>query len=141
VLSIELRQIFRPNGLIDDVVVYGAPVDYLQFSESVKRAIATCDPVVLETDSPISIEIKREKDAGHLFTSFQNEANEYFSLRDWNDRNILRVVGSEAVLSELSGFLSDLAGRGRGYSYISEYSESNAYSGNSPEWRLHVEDA
>ncbi|MCK9202327.1 MAG: hypothetical protein M0P42_14440 [Gallionella sp.] len=139
VLRIELRQMFRPNGLIDDVVVYGVPEDYRQFSERVKAAISLPDEVVLSTDSPICIEISKGNESEGLFTSLQNESNEYFSMKDWNARNILRVVGSEAVLRELSEFLTCLSGSGDGYSYISEFSISSEYSRYSPEWRLHVQ--
>jgi hypothetical protein len=130
---------FRPNGLIDDVVVYGAPEDYEQFSEQVRAAISLPDAVVLKSDSPICIEISKNNESEDLFTSLQNESDEYFLMKDWNARSILRVVGSEAVLSELSEFLSDLSGRGEGYSYISEFSVSSKYSRISPEWRFHVQ--
>jgi hypothetical protein len=130
---------FRPNGLIDDVVVYGAPEDYEQFSERIRAAISSPDAVVLNSDSPICIEISKNNESEDLFTSLQNESDEYFSMKDWNARKILRVVGSEVVLGKLSEFLSDLSGRGKGYSYISEFSVSSKYSGLSPEWRLHVQ--
>jgi hypothetical protein len=139
VLKIELRQMFRPNGLIDDVVIYGTPEDYELFSERVSSALSSPDAVVLNSDSPMCIEISMNKESEDLFTSLQNENNEYFSMKDWNARSILRVVGSEAVLRELSEFLSDLSGKGKGYSYISEFSASSKYSGLSPEWRLHVQ--
>jgi hypothetical protein len=130
---------FRPNGLIDDVVVYGAPEDYEQFSERVRAAISSLDAVVLNGDSPICIEISKNNESEDLFTSLQNESNEYFSMKDWSARSILRVVGSETVLKELSEFLSGLSGRGEGYSYISKFSVSSEYSRYSPEWRLHVQ--
>ena len=140
VLKIELRQMFRANGLIDDVVVYGSPEDYVQFSGKVKEAIYLPAAVVLKTASPTCIEISKGNESEDLFTSLQNESDEYFSMEDWNARNILRVVGSEEVLSKLSDFLVDLSGRGKGYSYLSEFSDSCRYSGLSPEWRLHVQD-
>lgn len=130
---------FRPNGMIDDVVVYGAPEDYEQFSEQVRAATSSPDAVVLNSDSLICIEISKNNESEDLFTSLQNGRNEYFSMADWKARSILRVVGSEAVLNELSEFLSDLAGRVEGYSYISEFSVFSEYSDSSPEWRLHVE--
>ena len=140
-LRIELRQIFRSNGLIDDVVVYGAPEDYEQFSKQIKAAISSSDAVVLNSDSPILIEISKDNKSEILFTSLQNESDEYFSMEDWSARSILRVIGSEAVLKKLSEFLPDLSGRGEGYSYISEFSISNEYSSFSPEWRFHVKNA
>lgn len=91
------------------------------------------------SESDISIEIIRDEDEEELFTSLQNKTNDYFSMDDWNDRDILRIYGSNRVLFSLQEFLNDLAGRGEGYSYISEYSENENYSNNSPEWRLHVE--
>lgn len=129
---------FRSNGLIDDVVTYGTPTDYVQFSEKVRAAAGSPDAVMLNTDSPILIEISKNNESEELFTSLQNESNDYFSMKDWNARNILRVVGSETILRELSAFLSDLSVRGKGYSYISEFSVSSTYSRYSPEWRLQV---
>ena len=140
-LRIELRQIFRSNGLIDDVVFYGAPEDYEQFSKQIKAAISSSDAVVLNSDSPILIEISKDNKSEILFTSLQNESDKYFSMEDWSARGILRVIGSEAALKKLSEFLSDLSGRGEGYSYISEFSISNEYSSFSPEWRFHVKNA
>ncbi len=87
----------------------------------------------------ISIQIIRDEAENKLFTSLQNDKNEYFSLDEWNNRSILRVFGGANVLASLQAFLRDLSGRGEGYSYISEYSESIGYSNDSPEWRLHVE--
>jgi hypothetical protein len=130
---------YRSNGLIDDFVVYGAPEDYLKFSELVKAAISSPGVVVLECDSPIHIEISKDYPFNMLFTTLQNESNEYFLTKDWEARNILRVFGTEAILDELSSFLIDLSGRGEGYSYISEFSEQSEYSNQSPEWRLHVQ--
>lgn len=138
-LRIELRQMFKPNGLIDDIVVYGTPDDYRQLSERVKAAVSSPNPVVSSSAFPIRIEISKNNEREDLFTSLQNEANEYFSMKDWEARSILRVVGSEALLTELSEFLADLSNRGEGYSYLSEFSESSEYFLFSPEWRLHVQ--
>lgn len=139
VRRIELRQLFRPNGLIDDVVVYGTPEDYEQFSERVRVAISSPDAVVLNSDLPLCIEISKNNESEDLFTSLQNERDEYLSMKDWNARSILRVIGSEKVLKELSAFLFDLSRKGEGYSYISEFSVTSEYSRSSPEWRLHVQ--
>jgi hypothetical protein len=139
VLRIELRQMFRSNGLIDDVVVFGKPEDYQQFSERVKAAIASSAPVVLECEPTVCVEISKNNSSDDLFTSLQNESNEYFSMQAWEARNILRVTGPESILSQLSAFLTALSAKGEGYSYISEFSESSSYSRYSPEWRLHVQ--
>ena len=138
-LRIELRQKFRSNGLIDEVVVFGTPEEYLQFAELVNTAINSTEPIFLESDSLVRIEISQSEYSEELFTSLQNENDEYFSMQDWAARDILRVKGSDAVLRKLSAFLVDLSGRGIGYSYISEFSESSSYLNHSPEWRLHVE--
>lgn len=131
---------FRSNGLIDDFVVFGMPEDYLPVAEAIQNVISSNSPRTIETNSSINIEIIIVKnETKELFTSLQNENNEYFSMKEWQDRNILRVKGSKAVLMELYQFLVDLSGRGQGYSYISEYSENHTYSHCSPEWRLHVE--
>lgn len=139
-LRVELRQMYRSNGLIDEFVVYGEPEDYVRFSEEVRSAISSPAPVIVKTDSPLQIEVSKGNESEDLFTSLQNESGEYFSMDAWNARSILRVIGSEQVLIELSDFLADLSGRGNGYSYISEFSESRNYSSHSPEWRLHVQD-
>lgn len=138
-LKIEARQMFRSNGLIDDFAVYGAPEDYLRFNETIKAAVSGDKAVMLDTDTPLSIEVTLDNEAHELFTSLQNENNEYLSMEEWNERNILKVAGSEEVLIELCTFLVSLSKRGNGYSYISEYSEKHKYSQYSPEWRLHVE--
>jgi len=49
-LKFELRQLFRSHGLIDDVVVFGMPDDYVHFSERVATAIVSPEPVALRTD-------------------------------------------------------------------------------------------
>ncbi len=139
VLRVEFRQMFRSNGLIDDFVVYGSPADYETLSEHVQAAISSSGPIVLSTDSAIRIEISKNDQMEQLFTSLQNEDNEYFSMQDWDARSILRVVGPAAVLQQFAEFLADVSGRGEGYSYISEFSASNQYSCSSPEWRLHVQ--
>lgn len=138
-LRIELRQMFRSNGLIDDFVVYGKPEDYVHFSERVKSAMESPAELVLGGDRPVRIEISEENETGYLFTSLQNENDQYLSMQDWESRSVLRVIGSEAVLRELCAFLLDLSGRGEGYSYISQFSETYKYADLSPEWRLHVE--
>jgi hypothetical protein len=130
---------FRSNGLIDDFVLYGSSADYRTLSEHVEAAISSSGPIVLSTDSAIRIEISKNDQLEQLFTSFQNEDNEYFSMQDWGARSILRVAGSAAVLQQLAEFLVDISTRGEGYSYISEFSASNQYSCSSPEWRLHVQ--
>jgi type I restriction-modification system DNA methylase subunit len=137
-LRIELRKMFRSNGLIDDVLVYGVPEDYLQFSQQVNMAISSPEAVILNSESPICIEITKDNKSNNLFTSLQNERDEYFSMKDWEARNILRVVGTEVVLKELCSFLKDLSAGDEGYSYLSEFSASSEYSRFSPEWRLHV---
>lgn len=130
---------FRSNGLIDDLVLYAKPDEYHLFADFVGKSISSKNPILMLSESDISIEIIRDEAKEELFTSLQNKMNDYFSMDDWNNRYILRIYGSNRVLSSLQAFLNDLAGRGEGYSYISEYSESENYSSNSPEWRLHVE--
>ena len=120
VVRIEARQMFRPNGLIDDFVVYGKSEDYLLFADYVGKAVNSEDPSSMPSESGIVVEITRDEAETELFTSLQNEQNEYFSFDDWNNRTILRVYGSGRVLSALQLFLRDLSGRGDGYSYISE---------------------
>lgn len=137
-LRVEHRQLFRPNGLIDDFVVHGGPEDYVAFSAQVMLAAQSHDPVALACDAPLRIEISRLDTATALFTSLQNEANDYLSMEDWANRRILRVVGAGDVLERLALFLSDVAHRGVGYSYISEFSAAGGYAAHSPEWRLHV---
>lgn len=139
IVKIESRQMFRSNGLIDDLVVYGKPEEYLLFAEFVGKAISSKAPTLMLSESDISVEIICDESENELFTSLQNTTNDYFSMDDWNSRNILRIYGSSNILVSLQGFLNDLSGRGDGYSYISEYSKSYGYSCNSPEWRLHVE--
>ncbi|WP_152560492.1 hypothetical protein [Arenimonas donghaensis] len=138
-LTIELRHIYRPNGLIDDLVVYGLPQDYAHLSERVESAIASTDAVVVDTDSSVRVEISRNDELETLFTSLQNDENEYFSAEDWNGRNVLRVTGPEQALRDLSAYFFGVSLRSEGYRYISEYSDSGKYSEQSPEWRLHVE--
>ena len=138
-LKLEVRQLFRSNGLIDDVVVFGTPEDYVRFSEGVVSAIASQKPILLRTDSGICIEISRDDDRKALFTSLQNENDEYYSMHAWNTRNVLRMIGSERTLASLSTYLLAVSARGVGYSYISEFAEAGQYSDQSPEWRLHVQ--
>ncbi len=138
-MRIEARQMFRSNGLIDDLVLYAKPDEYHQFADFIGKAISSKKTTLMLSESDISIEIIRDEDEEELFTSLQNKTNDYFSMDDWNNRDILRIYGSNRVLFSLQEFLNDLAGRGEGYSYISEYSENENYSNNSPEWRLHVE--
>lgn len=139
VVRIEARQMFRPNGLIDDLVLYAKPEEYHQFADFVGKAISSNTPTLMLSESDISIEIIRDETEEELFTSLQNKTNDYFSMDDWSNRDALRIYGSHRVLSCLQEFLNDLAGRGEGYSYLSEYSETSGYSSSSPEWRLHVE--
>jgi len=139
IVRIEARQMFRSNGLIDDLVLYAKPEEYLQFADFVAKANSSKHPALVLSESDISIEIIRDETEEELFISLQNKTNDYFSMDDWNNRDILRIYGSNRILSSLQEFLNDLAGRGEGYSYISEYSENENYSSNSPEWRLHVE--
>jgi len=136
--NIPLRFIF---SRVTDVnfVVYGKPEDYIQLSKQVESVMFSESPIIVKTDSRISIEISIDKNEKKLFTSLQNQDNEYFSMDAWKARNILRVIGSKSELEKLHLFLIDLSGRGEGYSYISEYSEPNNYSEASPELRLHVE--
>ena len=138
-LKFELRQLFRSNGLIDDVVAFGMPEDYVRFSERAAAAIASSKPVVLRTDADVCVEISRDDDLETLFTSLQNENDEYLSMHAWNTRNILRVIGSKRTLANLSTYLLAVSARGVGYSYISEFAEAGQYSKQSPEWRLHVQ--
>ena len=138
-LTVEARQMYRSNGLMDDFVVYGTPDDYIRFSEIVGTVASTKKPVIITTDSEVLIEVLHDEDMDLLFTSLQNLDNSYLSIKDWNERNILRVIGCEKVLAKLHLYLTDLSTRGKGYSYISEYSEEMEYSQASPEWRLHVE--
>jgi hypothetical protein len=91
-LRIELHQMFRSNGLIDDFVIYGAPDDYEFFSEQVRVAASSTGAVVLNTNSPIRIEISKDSESAELFTSLQNESAEYFSMKEWNDRSILTQI-------------------------------------------------
>lgn len=138
-LRIENRQMFRSNGLIDDLVIYGAPADYVVFAEQVQAAFGRGKPVVFQTASHIQIEILETTTGGELFTSLQNQDDFYASMDDWSERTVLRVRGDAGVLETLRRFLIDLSGRGDGYSYISEYSVDLAYASDSPQWRLHVQ--
>ena len=138
-MRIEARQMYRSNGLIDDLILYAKPEGYHQFADFVGKAISSEKPTLMLSESDISIEITLDESEGELFTSLQNKTNDYFSMDDWNNRDILRIYGNRSILARLQAFLNDLASRGEGYSYISEYSESENYSSNSPEWRLHVE--
>ncbi|MGR6874055.1 hypothetical protein ACU6U9_17490 [Pseudomonas sp. HK3] len=138
-MRVEARKTFASNGLIDDLVIYGESKDYLQLAELIGNAISSKSPTSLLSKSGITIEIILDYE-DELFTSLQNKTNEYYSMNDWNNRNVLRIYGCEKILSALQSFLSDVAKRGDGYSYISEYSKNLGYSRNSPEWRLHVED-
>ena len=138
-LKIEAREMFRSNGLIDDFVVYGKPEDYIQLSKEVESVISSGKAVSVKSDSKISIEISLDENESELFTSLQNKDDEYFSMDAWRARNILRVMGNKNILESVQLFLIELSGRGEGYSYISEYSDSKGYSQASPEWRLHVE--
>ncbi|MBU2112882.1 MAG: hypothetical protein KKE94_03805 [Gammaproteobacteria bacterium] len=138
-VKIEARQMFRSNGLIDDLVLYARPEEYIQFAEIAGKAINSKQPELILSESDILIEIICREAEEELSTSLQNKTNIYVSMDDWNARNILRIFGNTNSLIALQAFLIDLAGRGKGYSYISEYSNDCNYSKNSPEWRLHVE--
>lgn len=138
-LNIAHRTLYRSNGLIDDFVVSGKPQDYVSFAHAVNSATSSPTPVIVETDSFIRIAISVEGEFDELFTSFQNEDNQYYSHKDWEERDVLRVMGAELVLQKLYEFLKDLSGRGQGYSYLSEYSKTHHYSPDSPQWRLHVD--
>ncbi|WP_170113303.1 hypothetical protein [Ahniella affigens] len=131
---------FQSNGLIDDFVVYGAPSDYLEFARAVQTAILGEGVVTLRTSSGFVIEIAVVTFRDALFTSLQNQDDEYLSTDDWDKRDILRIQGSTTVLEQLHLFLKDLSGRGVGYSYLAEYSDELSYCDSSPEWRLHVTD-
>lgn len=137
-LQVEHRQMYRSNGLIDDFVLHGKPDDYLAFASKVEAAVGSGQTEVLATASHISIEIAQAGSQAELFTSLQNRDNEYLTVEAWKARDILRVYGNGAVLEALHRFLLDLSTRGEGYSYLSEYSETFAYSRCSPQWRLHV---
>lgn len=139
-LKVEVRKMFRSNGLIDDVVIHGEPDDYLKFSKTIQSVIESKKLTTHETNSSIGIEIIFDESVDQeLFTSLQNQENEYFSIKDWDERDTLRVVGSEVILNTLYNFIVGLSGSGQGYSYISEYSEKYKYSFDSPEWQLHVD--
>ncbi|WP_226647706.1 hypothetical protein [Microbulbifer variabilis] len=138
-MKMEARQMFQSNGLIDDLVLYAKSEDYVRFADIVGMAISSNKPMLMLSESEISIEIICDETKEELFTALQNKANDYFSMDDWNGRNILRVYGNGDILANFQQFLVKLSGRGPGYSYISEYSEDYNYSHYSPEWRLHVE--
>ena len=140
-LRVEHRKLFRPTGLIDDMVLYGSPADYVAFAAEVEAAISHGRPTTLKTESPFCIEIRVMGEGAELFTSLQNHENVYSSPEAWEERSVLRVHGSGAVLEALRLFLLDLSTRGEGYSYVSEYSKDLSYALNSPEWRLHVRGA
>jgi hypothetical protein len=138
-LRVEYRKMQRINGLIDDFVLHGEPDDYLEFASAVQSAVKDKVIVRLKTASRFSIEINSDYTWDELFTSLQNKNNEYNSVNEWEQRDILRIWASPAVLEVLRLFLVDLSGRGDGYSYLSEYSERYPYHPHSPEWRLNVE--
>lgn len=137
-MRIEARQLFRSNGLIDDFVLYATPEEYLKFAERVGNVVNSKKTEHILSESNVLVEIIYRDAEQELSTSLQNKANSYVSMDDWNTRNILRIFGNTNSLIALQAFLSGLAGRGKGYSYISEYSDDCKYSSNSPEWRLHV---
>lgn len=139
-LRIEARQLFSSNGLIDDLIVVGLPQDYVKFSEVVNVALSSekFERIKVKDSFIIEVEVNQVHES-EIFTSLQNETNEYYSLKDWENRRILRVKGGREALIELSEFLVDLSQKGTGYSYISEYSTEYGYSIYSPEWRLMVE--
>ena len=102
---------FRSNGLIDDLVLYAKPEEYRQLSDFVGKAISTEEPTLMLSESDISIEIILDETEEELFTPLQNKTNDYFSMDDWNNRDILRIYGSGSILARLQAFLNDLAGR------------------------------
>ena len=137
-LHVEHRQMFAINGLIDDFVIYGKPSDYVEFARAVESAAHGQPTAILRTATSFRIEINNEPDTKRLMTSLQNEENEYLSMDDWARREILRIWANQAILEQLHTFLIDLSGRGKGYSYLAEFSEEDLIHHSSPEWRLHV---
>ncbi|WP_223789881.1 hypothetical protein [Marinicella meishanensis] len=138
-LRIEHRKMYRSNGLIDDFVVYGAPEEYLLFAYLVDKAIAATQPIMMLTESNITVEINcADFIKDQLFTTLENEQGEYLTHADWEARDRLRIYGNPTILRALQQFLIDLSGRGKGYSYLCEYSTTHPYAADSPEWRLHV---
>ena len=137
-LQLEHRQMFAVNGLIDDFVLYGKPSDYVEFAKTVESAIRGGTIATLHTASRIRIEIGSDSGVRQLMTSLQNRDNDYLSMSDWEQRDILRVWGNPTVLEQLRLFLLDLSSRGKGYSYLAEFSEEYSCHHSSPEWRLHV---
>jgi hypothetical protein len=129
---------FRINGLIDDFVLSGDPSDYLEFASAVESAFQRSEPVTLQTASNFRIEIAHDTGKSELLTSLQNQDDHYPSMKDWEDRSMLRIWGNVTVLRQLNLFLKGIPERGEGYSYLSEYSEEHLYHPLSPEWRLHV---
>ncbi|RYG96823.1 MAG: hypothetical protein EON58_11175 [Alphaproteobacteria bacterium] len=138
-LRIEYRKLHRPNGLIDDFVIYGLPIDYLAFAAILEAAINSQKAETVRTASLIQIEILSDSEQTELFTSLQNRDDFYSSMADWEQRNILRIFGDRAVLEAFRLFLIDLSVRGDGYSYISEFSKEFGYSTSSPQWRFHIQ--
>jgi len=137
-IDIEHRQMYRSNGLIDDLVLHAGTPDYIYFAAQVRLAIDNGRLETVSTSSRFRIEITCAPEQMELFTSLQNQEDVYPTMEEWTQRSIVRVRGSAQVLESLHGFLLDLPRRGEGYSYISEYAEHLAYSSHSPEWRLHV---
>ena len=139
-LNIQARTMYRSNGLIDEFIMYGAAKDYSEFAETIQAVVNTGKSTCLKTDSDIQIEImldaSKEKE---LFTSLQNQNNEYFSMQEWEKRDRLKIIGCMSSLNELHKFMLNVSASGSGYSYISEYSKTHSYSNYSPEWRLHVQ--
>src|SRR5690554_3142322 len=119
-IHVEHREMYRPNGLIDDFIVYGSPSGYIALASRIRSAIETGRPEVVRTFSEICIEIQVEPELVELRTSLQNEANLYATKDAWAQRDIVRLSGGEKVLEALSAFLVGLSARGEGYSYISE---------------------
>ena len=137
-LRVEHRRMFCINGLIDDFVLHGDSNDYLEFAKAVKSVLQSEAPATLLTESLFRIEVTGDTESSELFTSLQNQDNDYLSMNDWEQRDILRVWGNATVLRQLHKFLKQLPEHGVGYSYISEYSEKYPYNKFSPQWRLHV---
>ena len=126
------------NGLIDDFVLFGKPSDYVDLAKTVESAVRMESIATLATTSGFRIDIVSDPEYDRLTTSLQNQENEYFSMAEWEQRDILRIWGSPTILEKLYLFLIDLSSRGHGYSYLAEYSEDHGYDNSSPVWRLHV---
>lgn len=88
---------------------YGKKHDYLEFASLVKSVTETSETASLNTTSEISIEVSVNNSYPELFTSLQNKENEYFSMPEWEERNIFKIIGNKSVLENLYLFFTDLA--------------------------------